>query len=482
MLNEFERHFHQLTDALEPGVWASLRLVHSESESLAVDRGVVSPPRFSHDLGAMWTVLAGGGLGYAGTADLTLDGLADALGEARRWARLTAATGAPRGPQLPAAPSGPAPAADIGKRLSRGSTTLAERIELLEAETSRLKSDARIVDWGCGLWRSEQTSLLLTSAGGRVEQSFTFIVPTMRVAAHANGETQARTFKGGALARQGDMEILNRSGFLDAAPRLADQALALVYAPDCPEGFTDVLLAPDQLILQIHESIGHPLELDRILGDERNYAGASFVTPQMFGTYQYGSALLNITFDPSVCGEFASFGFDDEGAAAERVYLIRNGVLERGLGGALSQQRSGLPGTANARASGWNRPPIDRMANLNLEPGDASFDELVGAIEDGIYMETNSSWSIDDARNKFQFGCEWGQRIRNGKLGPVVKKPNYRGHSANFWRSLAAVGDRQTWELLGTPYCGKGEPNQAIRVGHAAPACLFRSVDVFGGA
>lgn len=243
----------------------------------------------------------------------------------------------------------------------------------------------------------------------------------------------------------------------------------------------DLLLAPDQMILQIHESIGHPLELDRILGDERNFAGTSFVTPEMFGHYQYGSALLDVTFDPTVPGQMASYAFDDEGTPAQRQYLIRGGVLERGLGGTLSQSRSGLAGVANARSSAWNRPAIDRMANLNVEPGQDSFGQLLSRVERGVYLETNNSWSIDDSRNKFQFGCEYGRLIENGELTTVVRNPGYRGVSATFWRSLIGVGNRDTWQVMGTPNCGKGEPNQVIWVGHAAPACLFSGVEVFGG-
>jgi predicted Zn-dependent protease len=234
-------------------------------------------------------------------------------------------------------------------------------------------------------------------------------------------------------------------------------------------------------MLQIHESIGHPLELDRILGDERNYAGTSFVKPDMFGRYRYGSALLNVTHDPSIPEELASYGFDDDGTPAEKVWLIRRGILERPLGGHLSQLRAGLPGTANSRASGWNRPPIDRMANLNVEAGESPLAEMIGSIRRGVLMRTNVSWSIDDARNKFQFGCEWGELVEDGSVKGVVKNPNYRGVSATFWRSLRMVGGPETLEVHGTLYCGKGEPNQAIHVGHAAPACLFSNVEVFGG-
>ena len=238
---------------------------------------------------------------------------------------------------------------------------------------------------------------------------------------------------------------------------------------------------PHQMTLQIHESIGHPLELDRILGDERNFAGTSFVTLDMLGSYRYGSDLLNVTFDPTRREELASYAFDDEGTAAERTYLIRNGILERPLGGAISQARAGVSGVANARADSWNRPPIDRMANLNVEPGDATQDEMIAGIERGVMMETNCSWSIDDSRNKFQFGCERGRMIAHGKLGHIVKNPNYRGISANFWRSLKRVGNADTLRVMGTPFCGKGEPSQIIRVGHASPACVFGNVDVFGG-
>jgi len=271
-------------------------------------------------------------------------------------------------------------------------------------------------------------------------------------------------------------------GFFEAAPQVASEAVRLLSAPNCPTKTMDLLLAPDQMILQIHESIGHPLELDRILGDERNYAGTSFVTPDMFGTYRYGSDLLNVTFDPTRPEQLASYAFDDEGQPARREYLIKDGVLLRPLGSAISQVRAGVPGVANARASSWNRPPIDRMANLNLEPGTSSFEQMVAAVERGIYMKTNCSWSIDDSRNKFQFGCEWGQLIENGRLTSVVKNPNYRGVSATFWRNLKRVGNAETLRVMGTPNCGKGEPNQIIPVGHASPACLFSNVDVFGGA
>jgi len=324
-------------------------------------------------------------------------------------------------------------------------------------------------------------SLFVTSRGARIRQSFSSVVPMLSASASAGTDTQTRTLGGIAHGGQGGWEVVARSGFSSVSAMLAEEALQLLAAPDCPSGTMDVLLAPDQMVLQIHESIGHPLELDRVLGDERNYAGTSFVTPQMFGSYQYGSALLNVTYDPTRPEQFASFAFDDEGLPSQREHLIRDGILLRGLGGSTSQWRSGLPGVATTRANSWNRPPIDRMSNLNVEPGSTSLADMIAAVERGVLMRTNRSWSIDDSRNKFQFGCEWGQTIENGRLTHVVKNPNYRGVSATFWRSLKAVGGPETLEVLGTPFCGKGEPNEAIAVGHASPPCLFGAVDVFGG-
>jgi predicted Zn-dependent protease len=418
-------------------------------------------------------------MGYAATSDLTATGLRRATEHARAWAHSSAGRSVVDFSTVPFSHPTGEYASPVQKAWD--SMPLADKIDLLRAENVRLKTDDRIVDWDASLWYTESDTIFVTADGGQVQQHFRYLVPMLNATANVGTETQSRTFAGRGYCRQGGLEILDHSGFFTAAPRIAEEALQLLLAPNCPSGTMAVILAPDQMILQIHESIGHPLELDRILGDERNYAGTSFVTPDMFGSYRYGSERLNITFDPTRSEEFASYGFDDDGHPARREYLIRDGILLRGLGGVTSQARTGLSGVANARAASWNRPPIDRMANLNLEPGSARFTDMVAAIENGVYMQTNCSWSIDDSRNKFQFGCEWGQRIENGKLTTVVKNPNYRGVSATFWRSLQAVGAPTTIEVLGSPYCGKGEPNQVIRVGHASPPCLFTNVEVFGG-
>jgi predicted Zn-dependent protease len=452
----------------------SLRYHEEKRETLSVRQDTVEPPRMSLDRGAMLTAVTEGGYGYCATSDLSPAGLQAALDRATEWARATQGNSVVRfDPQREPAPRGEYASPAGGQALSRKAL-----LDLLAEECARARIDERIVERCTTLELVEDERLYLTSNGGEVRQRFRFTVPTTYVAANQGMETQVRSLQ---HAQQGGFELIERAGFQGSGARVADEALQLLLAPNCPSGEMDLLLMPDQMMLQIHESIGHPLELDRILGDERNYAGTSFVRPEMFGSYQYGSKLLNVTYDPTRPQQMASFAFDDEGAASAKTWLIRDGILVAPLGGRLSQERARMPGTANSRASGWNRPPIDRMANLNVEPGASSLDQMIGSIGRGVLMRTNKSWSIDDSRNKFQFGCEWGELIEDGKRKGVVKNPNYRGISATFWRSLRMVGGPDTFEVHGTQYCGKGEPNQVIHCGHAAPACLFGGVDVFGG-
>ena len=442
----------------------SLRCHEEKRESHAMRQDTLEPSRVSLDRGAMLTALTEGGYGYCATSELSQAGLQNALDRATQWAEATKGRSAYRfDPAAMPAPRGEYESPFLQERPVRSVLQ-----GLLAAECKAAKLDDRIVERYAALELVDEERLYLTSTGGEVAQRFRFTLPHMRVTANEGVETQSRSLD---HARQGGFEQVGRAGLVGSGERLAHDALQLLAAPNCPSGKMDLLLMPDQMMLQIHESIGHPLELDRILGDERNYAGTSFVTPEMIGSYRYGSELLDVTYDP-LQGELATYAFDDDGTAARKVFLIRKGVLVSALGG---------PGVANSRASGWNRPPIHRMANLNVEPGSSTLEAMIGSVRRGILMRTNVSWSIDDSRNKFQFGCEWGERIEDGARRGVVKNPNYRGVSATFWRSLRAVGGPASFEVHGTLYCGKGEPNQAIHCGHAAPACLFSDVEVFGG-
>lgn len=461
--------------APEADFW-TLRLVATRQRGIRVRQNVVQPLENHAGSGAFIFVIQGEGAAYAATADLRPEGLRAAAERALALARAGAGLNLIPAARLPR----PQGRGHFRPPLSRPwePGAPAEILELLRGLCAGLKTDPRILDWQAAAQCRSQRVLMLSSAGARIEQTVSFVAPELAVLAAEGSLIQRRSY-GTDQLRQGGLEILEDPQLQRAGETLAGEALALLAAPPCPNDTRDLLLLPCQMLLQIHESIGHPLELDRILGDERNYAGSSFVTPEMVGSYQYGSELLNVSFDPLRPEQLASYAFDDEGTPASRQYLIRAGRLERTLGGAASQARAGLLGTACTRACDWNRPPIDRMANLNLEPGDQPLEALIAGIERGVLMASNRSWSIDHQRDKFQFGCEYGRLIEDGELKGLVRDPNYRDATRRFWHKLAAVGDAASFQVLGTRNCGKGEPNQAIAVGHAAPACVFRGVEVF---
>lgn len=460
--------------------WIGLRSVRETTQYRSIRNDRPDRNMTFLDEGLMLEVLADGHIGYAGTSDISAEGLDRALKEAiestkaaarHKAATLTTshrplATGTYRSP----------------RKSSLDDLSLEELTSVLMTGSAAMSQGPKVVSRTAFAMIVDTQVRLLSSSGSDVHQDFQMVALDLQATAADGALMQTRTLNGfGARTYQVGAEAFSREVFRQEGERLGREALELLTADNCPEGRLDLLLMPDQMMLQIHESIGHPLEIDRILGDERNYAGWSFVKPEDFGRLQYGSSLMNVTFDPGTPGALASYAFDDGGTAATREFLIKDGVLVRGLGSLESQSRSGLPGVANLRASSWNRAPIDRMANINLEAGPHELSAMIGSIERGVLMHSNRSWSIDDYRNKFQFGCEYGQLIENGRVVKTVRNPNYRGTTVDFWNRLAMVGNAKTVETYGSAYCGKGEPNQAIRVGHASPPCLFRGIEVFGG-
>jgi predicted Zn-dependent protease len=402
----FHPQLKQRFAALRTGAeFFSLRYVRESGQYLSVRKNVAEPPHLSRDEGAMLTARVNGVEAYAATNDLSPAGLQAALDRAEQQARSIAAHALLDLRQQPVSSE----RADyLSPDLQQPFPSLSECYQLLGAESAAVPKDDRLVNWQVSIGINHVEQIYLNSAGAELRQAQRFVYPGLDVTAYDGNDSQTRSLGRENFGQQGSADVINRCGLIGAGPLVADQALQLLLAPNTPQGPRDLLLMPDQMMLQIHESIGHPLELDRILGDERNYAGTSFVKASDFGHLQYGSRLLNVTFDPDIPEELASYGHDDDGTAASKQFLIREGRLERPLGGALSQFRAGLDGVANSRACGWNRPPIDRMANLNIEPGEQSLEQLIGGIEHGVLMSTNRSWSIDDARNKFQFG--WAGR------------------------------------------------------------------------
>jgi predicted Zn-dependent protease len=474
----------ELTTAISnfniPADWIGIRAVKETSRTHFVRDGLPQSNGKSLTKGAMIEVMVNGSIGYAATNSLTLSSLQNAaeiaykqaVAASKFWIYPFSENTRPKVVGEYNSPCfKPLHAISVG-----------EINDLLIRICQRLKISDKIVQTIANIDTSEKETWFVSSNGSEVYQKIISLGNHFGVIAQDGNVVQQRSNNGmHANCYQGGWELLKQDNLWHRVQQIAEQGLELLTSEECPNICTHLVLAPDQMMLQIHESVGHPLEIDRILGDERNYAGGSFVKPEDFGKLEYGSPLMNITFDPTVEGELANYGFDDIGAKATREYIIKDGILQRGLGSLESQYRSGLPGVACARATSWNRPPIDRMANLNLEPGNANFTEMIADIEHGVYMESNRSWSIDDRRYKFQFGCEYGKLIENGKLTKTLRNNNYRATTPEFWHSLIKVGNDTNWQIYGTPFCGKGEPNQAIWVGHGSPVCVFANVEVFGG-
>lgn len=474
---------HRLLDAAGVAVseasWVGLRKRRTTASWYVARDGVFDQSASGYDEGVMVEVLYAGQFGYAATPVLSPAGVTAAA----RLALMTAKAAAGRGVHtFDPSVRPPTKASYTSHRLRKAKIAPNDIFAFLFEACSALKADDRVIQTLAMVEAGRYDYELVSTAGADIEQSLHYMGATLQAVARDGDVVQRRTANGPrGLTRQGGWELLDIPGLLGKAAQVGREAVELLSAEPCPSDRRTLVLAPDQMMLQIHESIGHPLELDRILGDERNYAGSSFVKLEDFGNLRYGSELMNVSFDPNVPGELAGYATDEIGAVARKELLIDKGILVRGLGSLESQARSKVAGVANQRATNWNRPPMDRMANLNIEPGTTSFKDMIAGVEKGVFMQANRSWSIDDYRNKFQFGCEYGTLIEDGKLTRTVRDPNYRGISSNFWRNLVAVGSPDTYEFFGTPNCGKGEPNQVIFVGHASPVCAFADVEVFGG-
>lgn len=329
------------------------------------------------------------------------------------------------------------------------------------------------------LWQEDQ--IFCSTDGAFIEQTIIESGAGIEATAIKDGEMQRRSFPNsfrGHYQTRG-WEFIESLGIVENAERIAEESVALLSADELPANWvTTLVLDAPQLALQVHESIGHPLELDRVLGSEAAYAGMSFATPEKLGNFRYGSKIMHVTHDSTLPGGLGTFGYDDEGVKAQRVDLIKDGVLLTYLTSRETAPVIGKRSNGTMRADGWNRYPIIRMTNINLEPGEWDFDALIADTKEGVYMSTNRSWSIDDKRLNFQFGTEIAYEIVAGKLGRMFKNPNYTGITPEFWGSLDAVCGRKHWHVWGTPNCGKGQPSQTAHVAHGTAPARFRNVRV----
>ena len=464
--------------------YAEARHVVTTTERVAVRNGRVARVATVEEAGVGVRVRVGGGWGFAATAAISRSDLEAALARALALADAQPGRrGGGRGGPAALAPAPPAAGEWTGP-CERDPLAVAveTKLELLLAADARLRADARIVRTGADCVSSRTVKAFASTEGAACAQTLTHCGAGMFAVAVDDAELQVRSHPaqhGGGL-RAGGWEHIESLDLLANAPRVGEEAVALLTAPACRPGRTTVVLAGEQVALQVHESVAHALELDRMLGDEASYAGTSWVRPQDLGRLRYGSEAMHVTADATLPGGLGSFGWDDEGVAARAYPLIESGVACAALSNRESAAAIGLDASGGcARADGHARQPIVRMTNVSLLPGEGgSLEDLVDATDEGLYMETNRSWSIDDRRLHFQFACELGREIHGGELGRLVRNPSYAGATPRFWSSLDAVGSAAAWGLHGLSNCGKGEPGQLMTVSHGAAPARFRDVEV----
>ncbi len=456
--------------------YADIRIVRRQWEEIAVKNGRVDALRQDEDFGFGIRVLFQGAWGFACSSKVSQKEMERTLDRAWKIARVSSKIKEKGVVILPAPPV----IAQYQPPFSLNplQVSLDRKIQLLldSDVTLRRNKKVKISEAFMGAYVTEKT--FASTEGSFIDQKIVECGAGIAGTAIEGGEVQVRSYPNsfrGNFATQG-YEWIEGLKIQDQAERVAEEAGQLLSAKPCPSGTTTVILDGSQLALQVHESIGHPIELDRILGSEASYAGTSFLNPEMVDNFQYGSDRVNVVADATVPGGLGTFGFDDEGIKAQRFPIISGGRLVNLLTSRETAHLLGKESNGTMRADGWNRLPLIRMTNINLEPGEWTLEQMIADTEEGLFLSTNRSWSIDDRRINFQFGTEIGWEIKKGKLGDMVKNPTYTGITPQFWNSCDAVANRDHWQMWGTPNCGKGEPGQVAHVGHGTAPARFRNV------
>ncbi|HVR41007.1 MAG TPA: TldD/PmbA family protein [Thermoanaerobaculia bacterium] len=458
--------------------YADVRYTATHQQHVKVRNGEVDHLASTVDRAIGVRVLVGNGWGFAASSDVSEESLRRT---ARRALEVAAASNLASTQIVTLSDIEPYVATwESPYQVDPWSVPIEKKIEHLLAATEPMRGDKRIHQASGEISCYRQEKVFASTVGSHIEQTTTQMGGGIEAVAIDDGEFQRRTYPnpfGGDFQAEG-WEFIERIDMPRTALRVRDEALALLAAPKAPAGRFDLIVGSAQLALQVHESCGHPTELDRAMGLEISLAGGSFLQPSMLGNFRYGSELVNIVADGSIAGSIGSFAFDDDGVPAQRFHLIENGLFVGYLTGRDTAPVIGRKSNGTVRAETAARIPIIRMTNINLEPGATPVAEIIADTKHGIFVETNKSWSIDDLRLNFQFGCEVAYEIENGKLGRLLRNPLYTGNTPDFWRSCDAVGDRASWQVWGLPNCGKGDPMQTMRVAHGAPVARFRNVEM----
>ncbi len=448
----------------------SLRRQHVVTKNLQVDD--LSDAE-SEGIGVR--VLVDGAWGFAGEGRLDEAAAREAALRATAFAK--AAPGRHETSLLPIDPQ----SGDYRTPLERDpfDVPLSEKVDLcLRAEEGMRLPEVKVTQAMVRAQREHK--FLVSSDGAAIEQDLFECGGGIDAYASAGEVSQIRSYPSqhAGVSAQGGWEYVEGMNLDTEAPRVGEQAVALLSADECPSGRTTVILSPEQTIMQVHESVGHPTELDRVYGTEAAYAGTSFLSPDDLGNLRYGSSQMNIVSDATTPLGLGTFAFDDEGVPAQREAIVEEGVLRGFLTSRETAARIGAGAGGSMRADGWARMPLVRMTNLHLEPGEGTFEDLLADVDDGLYLETNKSWSIDDKRLNFQFGTQIAWEIKKGKLGRMLRDATYTGVTPVFWGKLDGVAGPDEWQLFGLTNCGKGQPGQEAHVSHGAAPARFRDVEV----
>jgi TldD protein len=465
------------TAAARGADYADVRFGSVRDEHVEVRNGVVAGFQDSESAGFSVRVFRAGAWGFASSAVMTdgeidrVAGLAVDVAKASAKVKSGGITLAPAGKYVDTY--------STPREIDPSTVSLDQRIAHLLAVEREVRA-AKGVTVGkawIDVWRTHK--VFASTEGSLIEQDLLQCGSAVHALAVGNGDVQDRVFPGTCgLYQTGGYEIVHKAQLLENARRIGEEAVALLTAEQCPAGRKDIVLSGDQVSLQIHESIGHALELDRVLGWEANFSGTSFATLDKLGSFRYGSGIVSVVCDMTCPLALATHAYDDEGTPAKSVDLIRHGLLVGYMAGRDTAHAANVEAGGCVRSEYWGRLPMIRIGNVNLEPGENSEDQLLEDIQDGVYMQSNRSWSIDDKRLNFQFGCQIGYEIKNGKKGKLLKNPTYAGMTPAFWGACDAIGDENSWVAWGTPNCGKGEPLQTARSCQGASPARFRGIEV----
>lgn len=463
--------------------YADVRVVAQRNRALSTKNGKLGNASDTESVGMNVRVIVEGAWGFAASSELGRGAVEKTAAEAVAIARASARV---KRADVQIVPEKAAVAEwSTPFKIDPFSVSVEQNIDLLLAIDAELRSVEGVTLAETNVNFSREEQWILSSEGAEIHQAKLSTGAGYAAYAFAGNEIQKRSYPnsfGGQWQNKG-YELIEELKLLENARRIAEEAVALHKADQCPEGKFDLILDSSQLGLQIHESVGHPIELDRVLGMEANFAGTSFLTLDKLHTLRYGSDLVNVVADarqehgPGL----GTFGFDDEGVAAQCTPIITNGLFTGYLSSRETAHTIGLNRSGGTvRAEGWNRLPMIRMTNISLLPGEKrlSLEQLIASTDHGILMQTNRSWSIDDKRYNFQFGCEIGWEIKNGKRVRMLKNPSYSGITTEFWNSLEAICSKDEWTLWGTPNCGKGQPQQVMGTGHGASPARFRGIKI----